>query len=154
MLTTTQRKICRTLRATRLTPKAVAKILDVPLAEVRKCQQQKDPRWRRPHFARFASSANSTKALTRSGAARGSRCPVALLEQLAGDDEWSVRAEVAHNKSTPERLLRRLAVDPHPAVRAAAAGSRSCPAEALWRLALDPNEEVRRIAGESPSRTP
>ena len=148
----TQRTVCRSLRATRLAPETITEISGVPLSYARACQQRCDPRWKRPDVAKFASSANSAKADTRAGAARGPKCPAIVLEQLARDEVWSVRAEVAQKRSSPERLVRRLSVDCHPAVRAAVARNKNCPPEVLRRLAADSNEDVRQTALRNPVR--
>ena len=151
-MNTAHQTVCRSLRATRLAPGTIAEILDVRLSQVRARQLRCDPRWRRPDVAKFASSANSAKANTRAGAARSPKCPAIVLEQLARDGVWSVRAEVAQKGSSPERLVRRLSVDRHPAVRAAVARNKNCPPEALRRLLTDPNEDVRQAALRNPGR--
>ena len=67
----------------------------------------------------------------------------AVLAALAGDDDWTVRGNVAANTSTPAEALVTLAGDSHFRVRCSVAANPSTPAEALTTLADDDDWHVR-----------
>ena len=117
-------EIRRVLRATRLSPEAVADLLDESPEEVRKLLPVERTTRGQPNFARLATSSNP---LHRGSAASGRKCRQSVLAQLARDNNWSVRAAVADNASSRPDLLRRLTADPDPAVRTRTASNHSSP---------------------------
>ena len=76
-----------------------------------------------------------------------------LLEELADDENKSVRKEVAKNPNTPVDILTKLAEDKDAIVRCGVAENPSISAEVLVKLAEDENESVRYGIAENP-RTP
>ena len=102
--------------------------------------------------------------------------PAGLIQRLADDSDWRVRAKIAARSDAPGPLLTRLAQDPYPGVRwavagnpsagpdllrslaeadsgvwLALAGNPSCPADWMERLARDTNKAVRFALAINPS---
>jgi chemotaxis family two-component system response regulator Rcp1 len=72
----------------------------------------------------------------------------AVLEKLAADPDYRIRARVAENSETPQGLLSKLASDEHAEVRLGVSENPNAPASLLEKLAKDPDEDVRLgIAG-------
>ena len=69
-----------------------------------------------------------------------------LLQQLAKDEKWAVRREVARNPNTPGELLQQLAKDESSDVRGDVARNPNTPLEAYFYLRLDKNQSVRDSA--------
>jgi len=78
----------------------------------------------------------------------------AVLAALAGDEDWTVRCNVAANPSMPPGVLVTLAGDSHLRVRSAVAANPSTPAGALVTLAGDDDWHVRAYVVANPSASP
>jgi hypothetical protein len=74
--------------------------------------------------------------------------PVAVLEELAADQDARVRFVVASKRSLPERLQLTLAGDPDYGVRDRIAWNAKATRKALEMLACDPEPAIRRRAKE------
>jgi hypothetical protein len=64
--------------------------------------------------------------------------PPEALAQLAEDDRWEVRCNVAYNRAAPPEVLGRLAGDSRSRVRVFVAHNPRCPGKLLRQLARDP----------------
>lgn len=72
--------------------------------------------------------------------------PTAVLVELAGHADPSVREQVATHPNTPVRTLERLGGDEEPAVRALVASNPNTPLVAIAALSGDKEPDVRRAA--------
>lgn len=121
--------------------------------------------------------ASSPDTSTRKKAALDPDVPPEVLEQLAEDGEWWIRACVCRNENTPASVLKQLSKDPRPDVRSWAstneqtphdalerlaekgtyytllmlAGNEAAPPRVVKRLVSDPNNDVRDTASEHPN---
>ncbi len=73
------------------------------------------------------------------------------LAELAFDDDWDVRCEVAGNENTPSDALVELASDEDWQVRQEVASNPSAPPDILAELAQDREVDVRRSVADNPS---
>ncbi len=78
--------------------------------------------------------------------AKNSRTPVEALRKLAEDEDWYVRKEVAEHPGTPIEVLRKLAEDEVENVRYAVAENPKAPVDILRKLAEDEDWLVRSAA--------
>ena len=83
--------------------------------------------------------------------AAGAYSNAAVLDRLAGDEDWGVRRAVAEHPATPAALLERLAGDKESWVRCAVAKNPATPVALLERLAGDKDRYVRRAVAEHPA---
>jgi len=77
-----------------------------------------------------------------------------MFEELAEDEEWRVRSEVAKNPNTPVEVLRKLAEDENERVRREVAKNPNIPVEVLRKLAEDENETVTSNVAKNPKTPP
>lgn len=79
--------------------------------------------------------------------AKQANTPARVLEQLAEDDDWHVRQEVAANLSTPSNILQSLALDKETnewnRIKINVAENLHTPVKTLELLATDPSRQVR-----------
>lgn len=73
------------------------------------------------------------------------------LAELAFDDDWDVRCEVAGNENTPSDTLIELAFDEDSIIREAVASNSSTLPETLAELAKDRKVDVRKGVADNPS---
>lgn len=85
-------------------------------------------------------------------AARSSRTPIHILEQLAKHPDENVRSALLHNEDLPSNIILELACDPSIYMRSSLArqNRRQTPAKILEMLADDESEEVRLRVAENP----
>jgi 3-methyladenine DNA glycosylase AlkC len=76
-----------------------------------------------------------------------------ILEQLATDQHYYVRAHVAENPNTPQKTLELLATDEDWYVRSCVANNLNITPETLQQLATDRSCFVRDLVTENPNRT-
>lgn len=86
----------------------------------------------------------------RQAVARHPMAPLELLQQLALDEDWRVRAALAANHRAPSVVLEQLAADHDRDVRSVVAQNPAVSAAILERLVGDESEEVRKAASENP----
>lgn len=84
-------------------------------------------------------------------AARHPAAPRTLLDQLANDDHWEVRAGLAHNPACPAELLARLATLDGPGLRTGLASHPHTPPDVLTRLSDDPDVRLRAAVAAHPA---
>ena len=77
--------------------------------------------------------------------------PATMLQILANDDEWSVRAAVAANATAPASLLNRLSHDDDHEVLSVVAAHPATPRDALLSLSSHSSESVRALAASNPA---
>jgi hypothetical protein len=83
--------------------------------------------------------------------AENEACPLHLLEEMATDEEPSLRCHAAKNPNLPLPLLESLTNDPEARVRSYAALNPKLTREQLSRLCSDPEERVRCEAAQHPA---
>lgn len=74
--------------------------------------------------------------------AHNKNTPAEILEKLSSDDRWEVRYEAAKNHNTPAGIMEKLCADKEWRVREGVAWNEKAPVRILERLALD-RREVR-----------
>ena len=79
--------------------------------------------------------------------------PAEVLRKLAEDENWEVRREVARNPRTPAEVFMKLAEDGDKYVKEAVTNNPNTPVEALRKLAGDGDKYVREGVAKNP-RTP
>ncbi len=130
-----------------------------------------------PDVEKIRKWASSQEVSTREKAALNPEAPPEILERLAEDEEWWIRACVCKNENAPVHVLRKLSKDPRPEVRSWAsaneqtphgalerlaeegtyhtllmlAGNGAAPPRVVKRLVADPNNDVRDTASEHPN---
>lgn len=95
----------------------------------------------------LTATVNSDDSRERIRRAQLPQTTIAELYQLARDENWEVRREVAANRRSPADLLLQLARDPDPRVRIAVTTNLNSPAAVYMLLAKDNNPPgtLRRV---------
>jgi len=98
-------------------------------------------------------TARTTNSLhdTRYTLAKDPFTPPSVLDHLAQDKRWEIRALVASHQNTKQETLTKLAQDRHSTVRGAVATNPTTTHALLFRLAQDRNGYVRLAVALNPS---
>ncbi|VEP18345.1 conserved hypothetical protein [Hyella patelloides LEGE 07179] len=100
------------------------------------------------NFYEFIQSIRLINQLLKGYTAQNPSTKSIILEQLACDENSSIRRNVAENPSTPPETLELLAKDSNNGVRNSAAGNHNTSISILQSLATDPDINIRyRVAG-------